>query len=61
MQFNRRVSQIRAPLAACRERAGRYNRLLGVLYVFKHKPQYVLIHVPYTRIVDLWHISDVPP
>ena len=46
MQFNRRVSQIRAPLAAFREPAGRHNRLLDVLYVFKHKPQYILIHAP---------------
>ena len=30
----RRVSQIRAPLAACHEPARRYNKLHGVLYVF---------------------------
>ena len=31
------VSQMRAPLEACRETAGSYNRLLDVLYVFEHK------------------------
>ena len=31
-----------APLAACRELAGDYNRLLNVLYVFEHK--YILFH-----------------
>ena len=50
------VSQMRAPLEACREPAGSYNRLLDVLYVFEHKTQYLLIHAPYTRIVIFWHI-----
>ena len=34
---NRQISQMRVPLAACRELAGCYNRLLMVLYVFQHK------------------------
>ena len=46
---NRRVSQIRPPLAVCREPAGNYNRLPDMLYVFEHKTQYLLIHAPYTR------------
>ena len=48
-----RVSQMRAPLVACREPGGRYNRLYEVLYVFEHKTQYLLIHAPYTRIAVL--------
>ena len=48
-------------LAAFREPAGSYNRLLDVLYVFEHKMQYLLIHAPYTRIVVFWHISNMPP
>ena len=52
---------MRAPQAACREPAGTYNRLREVLYVFEHKTQYLLIHAPYTRIVVIWHISNIPP
>ena len=33
----------------------------GVKYVFGHKTLYLLIHVPYTRIVAFWHIGNVPP
>ena len=60
---NRPVSQMRVPLTACRQPAGSYDkptRLLGVLYVFEHKTQYILIHDPYTRIVVFWHISNIP-
>ena len=32
--LNRRLSQMRATLAACREPAGSYNRLSEVLYVY---------------------------
>ena len=55
------VSQMRAPLAACREPTGKLWQLCKVLYVFEHKKQYILIHAPYTRIVVFWHIGKVPP
>ena len=58
---NRLVSQMRAPLAACRELAGKLWQLCNVLYVFEHKRQYILIHAPFTRIVVFWHIGNVPP
>ena len=48
---NKRVSQMRAPLAACHEPGGSYDRLLEVLYVFEHKMQYDFIHAPYARIM----------
>ena len=50
-----------APLAACREPAGKLWQLFKVLYVFEHETQYVLIHAPYTRIVVYWHISNISP
>ena len=34
---NRLVSQMRAPLATCREPAGKLWQLCKVLYVFEHK------------------------
>ena len=34
---NKPVSQMQAPLAVCREPAGSYNRLPGVLYVLSIK------------------------
>ena len=43
-----------APLAACREPAGKLWQLCKVSYVFEyiwHKTQYLLIHAPFTRIV----------
>ena len=52
---------MRVPLAACREAARSYDRLRDVLYVFKHKTQYLLIHASYTGIVVCWHISNIPP
>ena len=58
---NRFVSQIRAPLTACREPTRKLWQLCKVLYVFEHKTQYLLIHAPYTRIVIFWHISNIPP
>ena len=36
---NRPISQMRAPLAACREPAGKLWQLCNVLYVFEHKAQ----------------------
>ena len=51
---------MRAPLAACREPAGKLWQLRKVLYVFEHKTQYLLIHAPFTRIVLFWHIGNVP-
>ena len=58
---NRLVSQMRAPLAAGRELAGKLWQLCKVLYVFEHKTQCPLIHAPYTRIVVFWHINNMPP
>ena len=29
--------------------------------VFEHKTQYILIHAPFTRIVVIWYIGNVPP
>ena len=55
------VSQMRAPLAACREPAGKLWQLCKVLYMFEHKTQYLLIHAPNTRIVVFSHIGNVPP
>ena len=49
------------PLAAYREPAGSYIRLLKLLYVFERKMQYLLIYATYTRIVVFWHISNIPP
>ena len=50
-----------APLAACREPAGKLWQLSNVLYVFEYKTQYILIHALFTRIVVFWHIGNVPP
>ena len=61
MHYNWLVSQMWAPLAACREPAGKLRQLYKVLYVFEHKMQYLLIHVPFSRIVVFWHIGNVPP
>ena len=58
---NRRVSKMRAPLAACRKLAGSYNRLVDVLHVFEHKTQCFLSPCSYTRIVVFWHISNMLP
>ena len=52
---------MRAPLAACREPAGKLWQLSKVLLVFEHKAQYFLIHAPFTHIVLFWHIGNVPP
>ena len=58
---NRRVSQMRAFLAACHELAVDHNTLPEVLYVSEHKTWYILIHAPYTRIVVLCHINHIRP
>ena len=55
------VSQMRAPLAACREPAREWWQMCKVLYVFEHKTQNILIYAPFTRIVVFWHIDNVPP
>ena len=47
-------------LPACRELVVDYNTSREVIYVFKYKAQYVLIHAPYTHIVVFWHISGIP-
>ena len=57
---NRLVSQMRAPLAACREPSGKLWQLSKVTYDFEHKTQYLLIHAPIIRIVVFWHIGNVP-
>ena len=58
---NRLVSQMRAPLAACRKPAGKLWQLCKVLYGFEHKMQYLFIHAPSTRIVVFRQISNMPP
>ena len=57
----RRVSQMWALLAACREQAVDYNTKPKVLYISEHKTWYILNHVPYTRIVVFWHINNILP
>ena len=52
---------MRAPLAACREPAGSYNRLSYAIYVFEHKTQYPLIHTLYTHIVVFRYINNMSP
>ena len=58
---NRVVSQMRAPLVACRKPAGKLWQLCKVLYVFEHKTQYLLIHSPFTHIMVFWHIGNIDP
>ena len=58
---NTLVSQMRAPLAACREPAGKLWQLYNRLHVFEHKKQYLLIHALFTRIVVFYQIGNVPP
>ena len=56
------VSQMRAPLAACREPARKLVTTVQAVFLFiEHKTQYILIHAHYTRIVVFWHIGNVPP
>ena len=57
----RPVSQMRAPLVACRELILNYNTLPKLLYVFENKTFYVLIHAQYNRTVVFWHIINIPP
>ena len=52
---------MRAPLAACREPAGKLWQPCKLLYVFEHETQYLLIHAPFICIVVFWHIGNVPP
>ena len=52
---------MRMPLVACHEPTGKLWQLCKVLYVFEHKMQYILIHAPFTRIVAVWHIGNLPP
>ena len=59
--YNKRVSDMWAPLAACREPAGVQNRQQSVLYVFECRSKNILIHAPNTRIVAFWHINIIPP
>ena len=44
----------------CRELVGGNNKLIMVLYVFKHEMQHILIHALYTHIVVFWHINNIP-
>ena len=55
IMLDRRVSQMRALLIACRELAVDYNTLRQVFYVFEHKTWYIPIHAPYSRIGILTH------
>ena len=57
--YNRLVLQMRAPLVACREPAGKLWQLCKLLYVFEQKTHYLSIHAPFTRIVV--QIGIVPP
>ena len=56
--FNKRISQMRGPLAACRDLARDQNKPLKVPYVFEHKIWYIVIHAPYIRVVHC-HISNI--
>ena len=47
--------------AACREPAGSYDKTIRTAICFEHKTQYLLIRAPYTRIVVVWHISNILP
>ena len=58
---NRLVSQMRPPLAACREPTGKLWQLCKVLCVFEHKTPFLLTRAPFTCIVVFWHISYMPP
>ena len=49
------------PQASCRETAGSFDKTTRAAICFEHKPQYILIRAPYTRIVVFWHISNIPP
>ena len=51
---------MRVPLVTHRELAADQNRKLKVLYVFEHKMYCILIQAPYTRIVIVWHINNIP-
>ena len=59
--YNRLISQMRVSLEACRKPAGKLWQLCKVLYDFKHKTQYLLIHAPFTHIVVYLNIDNVPP
>ena len=49
---NKRVSEMRAPLAARRKPAwGPEQATRGVLYVFEHKKKNILIHSPHNCII----------
>ena len=39
----------------CRDSPKRNPKLSVLLYVFKHKTKYILIHAPHTRIMAFWH------
>ena len=49
------------PQASCREPAGSYDKTTRTAIRFEHKTQYLLIRVPFTRIVVFWHITNLPP
>ena len=51
----------RRPQAACREPAGSYDKTTRTAICFEHKTQYLLILAPYTGIVVIWYISNIPP
>ena len=37
------------------------EQIARVIYVLEHKMYYILIHAPSSRIVVLWHVSNIPP
>ena len=59
--WNRLVSQMRAPLAAKRLVVNQQGSYDNCARCFEHKAQYLLIHAPFTRIVVFWHIGKVLP
>ena len=59
--FNKRVSQMRAPLATRHEPAGIQIGPPNGFYIFEQKTKYIVIHIPHIRTVAFWHIGIIPP
>ena len=60
INFNKRFSQMWAPLAAHHEPVGVQNRQPSVPFILKHKTQCILIRAPHTRTMVFWHINNIP-
>ena len=61
MKTNKRVLDMRAPLAARREPAMGPEQAAKCAICFEHKTKNILIHAPHTRIVAFWRISNICP